>query len=158
VDAFLEGYPYFFPFFFVALWVFTLSIIARVGGWSELADRYRADAVFEGEMLRFQSIALRRWRFMPMGMNHVVAIGADQTALKLSLFILFRPGHPPLSIPWSDVEAAPEKMLGFLPRVQLTVRGAPEVKILISPKQATWLAGHAAIPALWPSEFAQIPA
>ncbi len=44
-----------------------------------------------------------------MGYNGSLTAGANQFGLHLSVWPIFRIGHPPLFLPWSDVTVAFEK-------------------------------------------------
>jgi hypothetical protein len=57
-------------------------------------------------------------------------MGASPRALHLSVFFLFRVGHPPLHIPWGDISAKDTHWLlgrGY----ELHFRLAPEVKMRV---------------------------
>lgn len=83
-------------------------LIGRISGWATLANVYRATWEFLGPTWKFQSGQLR-WR---MGYNNCLTLGANESGLYLSVFFLFRIGHPPLFIPWEDITVAAQK--GFL--------------------------------------------
>ncbi len=83
-------------------------LIGRISGWSTLANIYRATGEFFGPTWKFQSGQFR-WR---MGYNHCLTFGANESGLFLSVFFLFRIGHPSLFIPWGDITVSLRK--GFL--------------------------------------------
>jgi len=66
----------------------------------------------------------------------MVNIGADASGLFLSVFPLFRAGHPPLVIPWSDISFSRERRWR-IDSVRLKFREAPGVSLLIHAKLAT---------------------
>ena len=84
---------------FIIFWSFVVWFIARVGGWSSLADAYPSRLPFNETCWSLQR-ARFRWG---VGYNGVLRVCADAQALHLSVLSLFRPGHPPLSIPWEDI-------------------------------------------------------
>jgi hypothetical protein len=86
------------PLGFVAWWCFVCFILGLVSGWHGLADRYRT-----------HEPAPRNQRSLQGGMvgwvSHqgTLSLGAAEDGLDLRVLVLFRPGHPPLRIPWDDI-------------------------------------------------------
>jgi hypothetical protein len=80
---------------FVVLWIGILFIIARLDGRATLATFYRLSGSFSGECWRFQSGEMR-WK---LGYNNCLTVGVNPAGLYLSVFFLFRFGHPNLFIP-----------------------------------------------------------
>jgi hypothetical protein len=87
------------PLLFPLFWALLCAGIAMIGGWQGLAENYRATEPFEGRRWRFQSGSMR-WG---TGYRNCLTLGADRTGLFVSVLFLFRPGHPPLFVPWSDI-------------------------------------------------------
>jgi hypothetical protein len=143
VEDYLLAHPWLLAALAVFGWFFVLSLIARLGGWSELADRYAFEANFDGPRRGLQSLSLERIKLMPMSYNNVVTVGADVRGLYLAMFVLFRPFHPPVLIPWADIAAEERKAL-LLTRIDLRARGEPDVKITIAQGLAEWLAQNSA--------------
>lgn len=145
------NFPWIFPAFFVFVWLFALSAIARFGGWSLLAEHYATDADAYGPKRPFQSLMLRRG-VLPTNLNSVVTVGAEYGGLRLSMFVLFRPSHPPLLIPWNEIAATDAKTLGVFPAVALRAQRAPEIELVLAPALAQWLAensgGQFVLPAM----------
>jgi len=52
-----------------------------------------------------------------------ITVGAE--GFLLSLFFPFRPGSPPLFIPWSRVESVTEQPAWFVDRAVIRIRGLP---------------------------------
>lgn len=84
---------------FVIFWSAIVWLIARLSGWSKLGDVYPARIPFNETCWSMQSARLR-WN---SGYSGVIRVCADSQALHLSVFPMFRPGNPPLSIPWEDI-------------------------------------------------------
>ena len=86
---------------FLAIWTFATMSIAVVSGWRELARAYRAERPI---------IATAEWRNRRGRMRYGSAykgclnIAANAMGMQLSLWSIFRPGHPPLFIPWTDIQ------------------------------------------------------
>jgi hypothetical protein len=116
-------------YFFVLLpfiWILIVSLVARLSGWRELAEAYPPPTDFTGQRFRFQSASFR-W-----GSNYtgIVQIGADPQGLTLSVFFLFRPGHPSLFIPWGDIRV--ESQGGLIPALRLRFSRKPAIPCVIS--------------------------
>ena len=126
----MENLPPVGPFFLLPLvWVIVCVVISRLGGWSQLAGAYQ-------DALPVTPAPIRRWRMrsarMRWGTNYngILNIGVDTQGLRLSVFFLFRPAHPPLFIPWHDIAVSPTKAL-FYKGYSLTFARAPGVKVTI---------------------------
>ena len=83
------------------LWIGVTVLIARLSGWATLADVYRFSEHFNGYRWRFQR-AQMRWGMSYNGLT----VGMNEKGLYLSVFFLFRMGHPPLFIPWRDISVS----------------------------------------------------
>ncbi len=113
-------------------------LIARGGGWSMLAGFYRASGSFLGECWRFQS-AQMRWR---MGYNNCLTVGSSPEGLYLSMLFLFRAGHPPLFIPWTEISI--HSGAGFLSSsVEFRFRQAPTIPFRVSERLSRKIADAA---------------
>jgi len=102
LNDFLDKYPLAFIPFFVLFWCAILYSIAALSGWMTLSRKFRRNSTFTGTTWSFQS-ARTRW------MSHYgscLTFGADSTGLMLSILVFFRPGHPPLLIPWTEITVA----------------------------------------------------
>jgi hypothetical protein len=101
--------------FFIAVfllgWIGVAAFLSVMSGWDRLASRFRSGAKTEGEKFRFSSISIASGIF-PINYGHSVLITVGRSGLGISLLLLFRLFHPPLLIPWSEIEAVrPEKRL-----------------------------------------------
>ena len=113
---------------FVGLWLGISLLVSRLGGWATLATFYRLSGSFNGDCWRFQSGEFR-WR---VGYNNCLAVGANPTGLYLSVFFLFRFGHPDLFIPWADISVISGKK-GFLSiYAEFRFRQASEIPLRIN--------------------------
>jgi hypothetical protein len=97
-----------FPVFFAAVWLFVVGLLASMGGWSELARHYRDPGEAprgNAVVLSGASVSLRRgWIPLPANYNHCVTLSLSGTGLHLRVMAVFRFRHPPLLIPWTQVE------------------------------------------------------
>jgi hypothetical protein len=121
-----------FPFLFVVAWVGLSLLASRIGGWQALARQYRATQRITGRRYWMKSAGMR-WGF---AYRSAINFGADSSGLFLSIFPLFRAGHPPLFIPWSDIAVSKEKRW-LLDGTQLRFQKVPGVSLLIPTKLAT---------------------
>ena len=110
-------------------WWGVVTLLGAVGGWRALAAAYAAPdaAPLSGTPCwRGQSGNLNGY----MNYNGVLRVCADPRGLGLSVMVLFRPGHAPLLIPWSEIAAS--HTAGFFgPWVELRFARAPRTVLRI---------------------------
>jgi hypothetical protein len=142
-----QTYPFLFIVFFVALWCLILFLISVVSGWHSLARRFRCTREFARDAWTFRSAYMRY-------LSHYgtcLSFGADSSGLYLSVFPIFRVGHPPLFIPWSEVTVTRgETGIPFFKRRKLLLGREESIPLSISVSLAENLQ-RAAGPA-WPHE------
>src|SRR5712671_4837650 len=100
-----------------------LLVLSRVGGWSALAERYRAnDIPPDGRSWRWRSVSMRlNTRYKGM-----ITIRSTARGLYLAVPKLFSLGHPPLLIPWNEIEVTSERGL-FFPYMCFRFTAVPNV-------------------------------
>lgn len=101
MDELFENY---FIVFFPILWVAISFVLSRISGWHELGEKYSRINFVSGEKWRFRSARLRH----SVSYNNCVIFVANREGLGISIFFLFRFGHPPLFIPWTDISIQKE--------------------------------------------------
>jgi hypothetical protein len=139
----------FFPLIFVVLIFMAISIlIGVIGGWRSLASAYLLSDPFPAGRCWFQSARMR----FGLAYNGCLIVGADQRGLYISIFFLFRIGHPPLFIPWQDVSISFGRSKWF-GGVTLRFKNKPQVPFRISETLAKRL--RAVAGSAWPSETTQ---
>ena len=118
--------------FFIIIWVGVCKVISAVGGWKILSQDYRANSAFDGQKMWLKSVGMRRWT----NYNNCVTVGANKYGLYLSVFPIFRVGHPPLFFPWTDIstEAGSRRLFGDLVKFKFTRQ--PDVPVIFSKKLA----------------------
>jgi hypothetical protein len=109
-------------------WCFVVSIFSKVSGWAALASKYRTTSVSDGKRLSFQSAALGSVNY---GSCLTVVVGS--AGLYLKVFPLFRAGHPPLLIPWTELHDLREKKFLRLFRLVEMQVGTPTIATLTLP-------------------------
>ncbi|MEO0558494.1 MAG: hypothetical protein AAF170_09950 [Bacteroidota bacterium] len=75
-----------------------VCIVIGMMGWSRLAAAYRTEAEATGETFRLVTgmVGLSSYR-------SVLTVSLEPEGLRLAVMPLFRPGHPPLLLPWGDL-------------------------------------------------------
>lgn len=114
----------------LAVWAIVLPWVAWFGGWRRLAEEFAAEPGTRGRVV-LGSAAMR------YGAHYtgVICLDCRTTGLVLSVRTLFRLAHPPLLIPWSQVEAEPTKLLWIFPAMRLDLgRDAQVPLIFYSPE------------------------
>lgn len=100
--------------------------IARISGWRHVARRYGASEPCGGPSFR-----MRSGRFGPVKYRGMLFLAADPAHLHVSVLPLFRVGHSPFSVPWSDLAVS----LGTTwmgPVARFTFAGAPGSQLTFS--------------------------
>jgi hypothetical protein len=97
------------PLIFVAAAIWYLFFgICRLSGWHLLAQRFQAEQPWQGLSWKWQSARFRGW----FGYNNCLVIGADSQYLSIAMArFLGLPMHPPLRIPWNEIELETKKTL-----------------------------------------------
>lgn len=103
----INANPWVIPIYVVVLFCSIFFVISRMGGWNRLAGRFRSTEPFYGESWNWQSGQFRGF----CSYNRCLTVGASEQALYLSVMIPFRLFHPPLMIPWQEIEVETGKML-----------------------------------------------
>lgn len=147
-----------FPPLFLAVWFLSLHLIAAVGGWRELAGVYRADGPIAYTVEWPHRYGRMRYA---TGYNGCLNIAANAMGMRLSLWLIFRPGHPPLFIPWSDITTEPVRGV-FSESTRLSFRRAPTATLLLKRTLADEIlrAAHQGVPSpAWepPRSFSSSP-
>jgi hypothetical protein len=120
---------YFIPGF-IGLWVFISLFLSFLGGWQVLGQACRAQDKIEGHRWRGQSGSTR----FGVSYNRCLNITANSIGIGISISLLFRIGHPPLFIPWTDITLREEKFLFFWKNLRFNFTKAPNIPFRISMK------------------------
>jgi hypothetical protein len=121
----------------ISLWAGIALALAHLGGWRSLAREYRASSGFAGRRFHFQSARFGGW----VGYNGSLTAGSDVFGLHLSVWSIFRMGHPPLLIPWQEVSVSIEKHR-WISVAALTFARNPGVTVRITRRLAERLAAE----------------
>ena len=127
--------PYGFAVFFAILWSAVSFLIASLSGWRALAKRFQAQTDPYGEMKSagpfFYTVYVRFWGHY----SSCIRMVATSDALFLSVFFLFRIGHPPLRIPWSEIQFSNTTFF-LRPYVVVTLGSEEQIPIRIPLRMA----------------------
>lgn len=98
-----------------------------MGGWRRLAEAYGANSFgVNGTRFRFRS-----GRFGPVDYNSSLVFEAGPRGLSFAVFFLFRPGHAPFAVPWSDLRFTSTKRW-FMRAVEVSFARVPGVSLTLS--------------------------
>ena len=118
-----------FPIVFAALWTFVCFILSIAGGWARLADRFAASEPPTGQQFTWQT-----GRVGMSNYNSVLTIHTSPSGLHLAVMVLFRVGHKPLLIPWSEIHGASTWRMFFTEYVTFEI-GSPKMAKVRLPKK-----------------------
>jgi hypothetical protein len=129
MNEIIKTFPQLFPIFFLFMWIFVSFTLSLLGGWRRLAAEYSTKEKFKGTKWGFQTIKVGLVNY-----GNCVSIGANTENLRLSVFPIFRIGHPPLNIPLNELRGTEFK--GFLFRYVDLTTTKTNANIRITKKQA----------------------
>lgn len=123
------------PLFFVAVWTLALTFTSALSGWFTLANHFRSDLDPTGETRTappfFYTVYFRFWTHY----SGVVRLTSAADGLYLSVFFPFRPGHPPLRIPWNEIQFSRAQRI-FRSYVVLLLGTAEQIPLRIPQRMA----------------------
>jgi len=141
--------PLGFAVFFLGLWCTICFLISFVGGWFTLSRHFKKDSEPFGETKSvgpfFYAVYTRFWS----NYGSVIRMTAADDALYLSVLFLFRVGHPPLRIPWNEIEFGRTRFL-FRRYVVLTLGSKERIPMRISERMARNLGIQSRVTSLTP--------
>lgn len=121
---------WFIPLFLIAfplMWLGITGMLAALGGWSELARLYREpEGTVRAPLQRFSmaSLDLRRgWLPLPVNYSNCMVLEVAREGLHLRPWPVFRFRHPPLFIPWPQMERLQPGAFLFFRTLTITPRG-----------------------------------
>jgi hypothetical protein len=127
--------PWLVPIFVLALISLVCTLTSWISGWHSLTRRFRANSEPYGDILTagpfFYKVYFRLWcRY-----GSVIRMRAADDALYLSVLFPFRIGHPPLRIPWEEIQFGRTTVF-FFPYVILTLGREEQIPMRISERMA----------------------
>lgn len=116
---------------FTLFWSGVVWLIAALGGWRRLAGLFGTDRPPNPDAQTFQMVSGRLGTSQYSG---VLRVDVQADGLRLAVFPFFRPGHPPLLIPWGEIVSVERRQVLFLSAFVLTI-GDPRVATLQLPER-----------------------
>lgn len=128
---------------FAGIWILVTWIASRASGWHRVARRFGGVGPFAsaGEEVRFASAQIG-WSNYSAALN----LRASASGLFLATVAVFRPFHPPLFVPWNEIEVHPTPRPGAAP--WLTFRSVPGVRIRFAGRALALLGRHLGPPSV----------
>jgi hypothetical protein len=133
-NSFLNS-PYGFAIYFVTLWCFVSYLISFLSGWFTLSMHFKKDSEPYGETKTAGPFFYAVYFRLMTHYSSVVRIIAAEDAFYLSVLILFRIGHPPLRIPWDEIQFSRKKLF-WRKYVVLTLGREEKIPMRISERMA----------------------
>jgi len=93
-----QDFPFWFPLYFVGLWLFVCTLLAEISRWPALARRFPGGQRPSGTVLRGQVVGVGL-----VGENNVTYLVPTPIGLYMYAHFLFRFRRPPVLLPWSEV-------------------------------------------------------
>lgn len=118
-----------FPGFFVGMWCFVSVLLARMGGWHRLGEKFRAFGPASGTRHRMQSIRLGLVNY-----NSCLTIHVSDEGLHLATMLPFRLAHPPLFIPWAELQKPVAKKSLWMTWIEVEIGNPRVVKVSLPAK------------------------
>jgi len=150
-DTLPAYFPLLFPVFFASLWILISFGVSFCSGWSALARRFAKKSEPYGETRTagpfFYTVYMRFWCHY----SGVIRLTAASDALYLSAMFLFRVGHPPLQIQWSEIRLSRTRWV-LRKYVVLTLGNEEQIRMRISERMARNLGVTDRIPTIAPVE------
>ena len=106
---------------FAGGWAASSLVLSLVGGWHRMPARYRARERPPGQLLFAMYSAVGWVRY-----QGVLFVRVTEPGLYLSVLLPFRIGHPPLLIPWSEIQAV-ERRTFFIVESHIITVGSPQI-------------------------------
>ncbi len=119
--------PFALVVLFVGAWCLIGYVMSILTGWNRLAKRFPAPPGLKARLYRFRGAF-----FGDVFCSGPVTVGVSRQGLYMATFLLFRPFHKPLLIPWKEIR--PERVKGsfLFNGYWLYIRSLPDVRIGLS--------------------------
>jgi hypothetical protein len=119
----------------ILLWCAVCFLIGLLSGWFALTRRFKKQSEPYGDVKTAgpfsYTVYMRFWSHY----SGVIRLAAAQDALYASVLSIFRVGHPPLRIPWDEIQMSRARSF-WLKRVQLTLGTREKIPMRISERMA----------------------
>ena len=115
MNAFLQSHginPVWLPLYLLVLFLAVAALLAWAGGWRDLALQFPATHKLQGDILRFRSIGIQKWR-VPTNYNNCVHVSLSAEGICLAMSFFFRFQHDPIFISWHQIARIEQKQRWF---------------------------------------------
>lgn len=120
-------------------WLLVMWVLAQVGGWPRLAEKYPRRQGWGERCWSLQSVMMQGW----LSYNGVVRVCADAEGVHFAVMFPFSIAHAPLSVPWHELSGK-TKPRWFYTGVVLHFQQVPGVVMEIRQGLADRLVAEAA--------------
>lgn len=131
------------PLQFIVTFILVIYLVALIGGWTSLNRYYRTERKMPAGSFLARGATFR----YAVGYNNVIRLGSDAEGLYLSFWP--RLAHPPLFIPWRDIEAQLPRRILFIRSQRLLLGREARIGMTLREKDALRLLANA------PAQFQQ---
>lgn len=109
----------------LGVWILVLWILSISSGWRRLARQFDAPPLAPADTRRLGNVFIGTVRY-----NGVLRLAIDDRGLLLTPYLIFRPFHRPLLVPWSEmrIEEATGRTVGGW---QLAFPSVPGTRIVL---------------------------
>jgi len=118
----------------IAVYCSGLYLNGLSSGWYALSKRFRAQSKFLGQLKStrpYFNVCMKNWD----DYSGIIRIAAEEDSLYLSVVFPYRIGHPPLRIPWTEIQFGKTKFL-WRRYVVLTLGDQEHIPMRISERMA----------------------
>ena len=111
----MDAIPYFFPFFFIGMWVFVTYILSKMG-WSDLVENFKLERSFSGRRIGYISASINSVNY-----QNSLILKCNEEGMYINSVIFFRLFHPAIFIPWSEIIDVRDKKILFTSYKELII-------------------------------------
>jgi len=90
---------------FLGLWCGIVAFLALISGWLQLSRKFPCPADFQAK----QSFSLASLSlgipYFPVAHRNCAYISIGEMGIKISIMFIFRILHPPILVPWREIES-----------------------------------------------------
>ena len=119
----MQYFGYFFPVFFIGMWVLVIFVISRMG-WVNLVENYYYEAEFTGTRVGIISASVNNTNY-----KNSLVLKYNEQGIYLRPVWLFRLFHKPVLIPWKEIKEVRDRKILFFTFKELII-GQPFVATL----------------------------
>ncbi len=111
--------------FFAAVWIGVVYLVSAMSGWRELATRFSGNVSLSEKTFNAATATMNRGDrpgAMPGRYRNTLVVELGAEGIGLRPWKPFKFGHPPLRIPWGEIEACHSESYVFGTRCLIVTR------------------------------------